>query len=154
MEKPRIMNCRAEQKALPIFSIWFSLNKRCEGTRDTFLPSSLIRSRGSKQILEGIPVNFKQWTKWYIWNESYIELRIWNQVKLWSSRLWTQSVYQLRREAWKIQDFTFITARIIASLVLNSRKVSHWCLPPSSLLSKALRIVLRLVFTTSVWKKV
>ena len=35
-----------------------------------------------------------------IWNESY-ELRIWNQVKLWSSQLWTQFL-QLRTEAWKI----------------------------------------------------
>ena len=37
--------------------------------------------------------------KWIIY-----ELRIWNQVKLWSSQLWTQFL-QLRREAWKIQDF-------------------------------------------------
>ena len=25
-----------------------------------------------------------------IWNESYIELWIWNQVKLWPLQLWTQ----------------------------------------------------------------
>ena len=57
-----------------------------------------------------------------IWNGSYmIELRIWNQVKLWSSQLWTQFL-QLRKEAWKFQDFSGVwtrdlaTARIIASL--------------------------------------
>mgnify|MGYP006973399538 CR=1 FL=1 len=33
------------------------------------------------------------------WNESYIELRVWNQVKLWSAHLWKQ-VKQLRGEAW------------------------------------------------------
>ena len=37
--------------------------------------------------------------KWIIY-----ELRIWNQVKLWSSQLWLPFL-QLRKEAWKIQDF-------------------------------------------------
>ena len=33
----------------------------------------------------------------------YIELRIWNLVKLWSSQLLTQFLLK-RREAWKIHD--------------------------------------------------
>lgn len=33
----------------------------------------------------------------------YIELRIWNLVKLWSSQLLTQFLLE-RREAWKIHD--------------------------------------------------
>ena len=40
-----------------------------------------------------------------IWNVSYIELRIRNQViKPWSSQFWTQ-FKQLQTEAWKSQDF-------------------------------------------------
>ena len=70
------------------------------------------------------PVRNESMMKWYMKWIIY-ELRIWNQVKLWSSQLWTQFL-QLRREAWKIQDFNgllyaivkiaFITAKIIASL--------------------------------------
>ena len=43
--------------------------------------------------------------KWIIY-----ELRIWNQVRLWSSQLWTQ-ILQLRKEARKIQDFNGVTSR-------------------------------------------
>ena len=46
--------------------------------------------------------------KWIIY-----ELRIWNQVKLWSSQLWTQFL-QLRREAWKIQEFNGVWTRDLA----------------------------------------
>ena len=31
------------------------------------------------------------------------EMRIWNQVKLWSSQLWTEFL-RLRKEAWKIHS--------------------------------------------------
>ena len=33
---------------------------------------------------------YAMWTKWYIWNESDVELWIWNQAKLWSLHLWMQ----------------------------------------------------------------
>ena len=44
--------------------------------------------------------------KWIIY-----ELRIWNQ--LWSSQLWTQFL-QLRKEAWKFQDFKGVWTRDLA----------------------------------------
>ena len=44
--------------------------------------------------------------KWII-----IELRILNQMKLWSSQLGTQFL-QLHREAWKIQDFNGVWIKI------------------------------------------
>ena len=50
------------------------------------------------------PVRNESVMKWYIkW--IIFELRIWNQVKLWSSQLWTQFLQLRREEAWKIQDF-------------------------------------------------
>ena len=48
-----------------------------------------------------------------IWNESYMNCGYWNQVKLWSSQLWTQFL-QLRREVWKIQDFNRVWTRDLA----------------------------------------
>ena len=52
------------------------------------------------------------------------ELRIWNQVKLWSSQLWTQFL-QLRREAWKIQDFNGVWTRDLAIPVRRSNQLSY-----------------------------
>ena len=52
------------------------------------------------------------------------ELRIWNQVKLWSSQLWTQFL-QLRREAWNIQDFNGIWTRDLAIPVRRSNQLSY-----------------------------
>ena len=57
--------------------------------------------------------------KWIIY-----ELRIWNQVKLWSSQLWTQFL-QLRREAWKIQDFNRVWTRDLAIPVRRSNQLSY-----------------------------
>ena len=60
-----------------------------------------------------------------IWNGSYIsELRIWNQVKLWSSQLWTQFL-QLRREAWKIHDFNGVWTRDLTIPVRRSNQLSY-----------------------------
>ena len=62
-----------------------------------------------------------------IWNnKSYIELRMWNQVKLWCSQLWTQ-FYQLRRDAWKTQDFNgveSVTSRYRTDCLTN------WAMKP------------------------
>ena len=52
------------------------------------------------------------------------ELRIWNQVKLWSSQLWTQFL-QLRKEAWIIQDFNGVWTRDLALLVRRSNQLSY-----------------------------
>ena len=57
--------------------------------------------------------------KWIIY-----ELRIWNQVKLWSSQLWTQFL-QLRKEAWKIQDFNGVWTRDLAIPVRRSNQLSY-----------------------------
>ena len=57
--------------------------------------------------------------KWIIY-----ELRIWNQVKLCSSQLWTQFL-QLRKEAWKIQDFNGVWARDLAIPVRRSNQLSY-----------------------------
>ena len=57
--------------------------------------------------------------KWIIY-----ELRIWNQVKLWSSQLWTQFL-QLRREAWKFQDFNGVWTRDLAIPVRRSNQLSY-----------------------------
>ena len=57
--------------------------------------------------------------KWIIY-----ELRIWNQVKLWSSQLWEQFL-QLRREAWKIQDFNGVWTRDLAIPVRRSNQLSY-----------------------------
>ena len=69
-----------------------------------------------------VPWGMNQWLNG-IWNESY-ELRIWNQVKLWSSQLWTQFL-QLRREAWKIQDFNGVWTRDLAIPVRRSNQLSY-----------------------------
>ena len=52
------------------------------------------------------------------------ELRIWNQVKLWSWHLWTQFL-QLPREAWKIQDFNGVWTRDLAIPVRRSNQLSY-----------------------------
>ena len=57
--------------------------------------------------------------KWIIY-----ELRIWNQVKLWSSQLWALFL-QLRREAWKIQDFNGVWTRDFAIPVRRSNQLSY-----------------------------
>ena len=61
----------------------------------------------------------KWYMKWIIY-----ELRIWNQVKLWSSQLWTQFI-QLRRKAWKIQDFKAVWTRDLAIPVRRSHQLSY-----------------------------
>ena len=54
-----------------------------------------------------VPMRNESMMKWYMKWIIY-ELRIWNQVKPWSSQLWTRFL-QLRKEAWKIQDFSTVT---------------------------------------------
>ena len=64
------------------------------------------------------------------WNDNYMkwiilyELGIWNQVKLWSSQLWTQFL-QLRKEAWKIQDFNGVWTCDLAIAVRHSNQLSY-----------------------------
>ena len=69
------------------------------------------------------PVRNESMMKWYMKWIIY-ELRIWNQVKLWSSQLWTQFL-QLRREAWKIQDFNGVWTRDLAVPVGRSNQLSY-----------------------------
>ena len=64
-------------------------------------------------------INDVWYMKWIIY-----ELRIWNQVKLWSSKLWTQFL-QLRREAWKNQDFNGVWTRDLAIPVRRSNQLSY-----------------------------
>ena len=47
-----------------------------------------------------------------------------HQVKLWSSQLWAQFL-QLRREAWKIQDFNEVWTRDLAIPVQCSNRLSY-----------------------------
>ena len=61
----------------------------------------------------------KCYMKWIIY-----ELRIWNQVKLWSSQLWAQFL-QVRRESWKIQDFNGVWTRDLAIPVRRSNQLSY-----------------------------
>ena len=69
------------------------------------------------------PVRNESMMKWYMkW--IICELRIWNQVKLWSSQLWTQFL-QLRKEAWKIQDFNGVWARDLVIPVRRSNQLSY-----------------------------
>ena len=69
------------------------------------------------------PVRNESILKWYMkW--IICELRIWNQVKLWSSQLWEQFL-QLRREAWKIQDFNGVWTRDLAIPVRRSNQLSY-----------------------------
>ena len=63
--------------------------------------------------------------KWYIKWIIY-ELRIWNQVKLWSSQLWTQFL-QLRKEAWNFQNFNGVWTRDLAI------PVRRWAMNPLTL---------------------
>ena len=60
----------------------------------------------------------------YEMDHNLYELRIWNQVKLWSSQLWTQFL-QLREEAWKFQDFNGVWTRDLAILVRRSNQLSY-----------------------------
>ena len=60
----------------------------------------------------------KWYMKWIIY-----ELRKWNEMKLWSSQLWTQ-FSQLRREAWIIQDFNGVWTRDLAIPVRRSNQLS------------------------------
>ena len=69
------------------------------------------------------PVRNESMMKWYMKWIIY-ELLIWNQVKLWSSQLWTQFL-QLRREAWKIQDFNGVWTRDLALPVRRSNQLSY-----------------------------
>ena len=57
--------------------------------------------------------------KWIIY-----KLRIWNQVKRWSWQLRTQSL-QVRREAWKIQDFNRVWTRGLAIQVGRPNQLSY-----------------------------
>ena len=61
--------------------------------------SMMVRWHGWGPICFTLTLVMKWYMKWIIY-----ELRIWNQVKLWSSQLWTQFL-QLRKEAWKIHNF-------------------------------------------------
>ena len=47
-----------------------------------------------------------------------------DQVELWSSQLWTQFL-QLRKEAWKIQDFNGVWTRDLAIPVQCSNQLSY-----------------------------
>ena len=59
-----------------------------------------------------------------IWNVSYIELRIWNQVSYDHRSFWTQ-FKQLRTEAWKSQDFNGVWTRDLAIPVRHSNQLSY-----------------------------
>ena len=73
------------------------------------------------------PWGMNQWWNG-IWNESY-ELQKWNQVKLWSSQLWTQFL-QLRRETLKFRTSTGFEP-------VNSRfrcdALTNWTMKPLTL---------------------
>ena len=69
------------------------------------------------------PVRSESMMKWYMKWIIY-ELRIWNQVKLWSSQLWKQFL-QLRREAWKIQDLNGVWTRDLAIPVRRSNQLTY-----------------------------
>ena len=47
-----------------------------------------------------------------------------DRVKLWSSQLWEQFL-QLRREAWKMQDFNGVWTRDLAIPVRRSNQLSY-----------------------------
>ena len=70
-----------------------------------------------------VPVRNESTLKWYMKCILY-ELRIWNQVKLWSSQLWTQFL-RLRKEAWKIKDFNGVWTRDLAIPVQRSNQLSY-----------------------------
>ena len=76
-----------------------------------------ISKRQIQTRLLGLTMNW--YMKWIIY-----ELRIWNQVKLWSSQLWTQ-LLQLRKEAWKIQEFNGVWTRNLAIPVRRSNQLSY-----------------------------
>ena len=86
-------------------------SKKCEGFH---------WKRKFNQTWQNTYIPMMKWyMKWIIY-----ELRIWNQVKLWSSQLWTQFL-QLRREAWKIQDFDGVWTRDLAIPVRRSNQLSY-----------------------------
>ena len=62
--------------------------------------------------------------KWYTRKWIIYELRIWNQVKLWSPQLWTQFL-QLRKEAWKTKNFNGVWTRDLAKPVRRSNQLSY-----------------------------
>ena len=81
-----------------------------------------------------VPVRRESTMKWYM-NWIIYELWIWNQVKLWSSRLWKQFL-QLFREAWKIHEFNRIwslchlthkwPAPNVSGFIAQLVRASHW----------------------------
>ena len=70
-----------------------------------------------------VPVR-NEWTmKWHMKWIIY-ELRTWNHVKLWSSQIWMQFL-QLRKEAWKIQDFNGVWTRDLVIPMRRSNQLSY-----------------------------
>ena len=58
-------------------------------------------------------------------NEVRVNLPVYPyQVQLWSSQLWTQ-LLQLRKEAWKFQDFNGVWTRELAVPVRHSNQLSY-----------------------------
>ena len=57
-------------------------------------------------------------------SETWIVPQFFNQVKLWSSQLWTQFL-QLRKEALKLQDFNGVWTRDLAIPVRRSNQLSY-----------------------------
>ena len=87
--------------------------------------SKAVFSLDLNRKIKKINVYDEWYMKWIIY-----ELRIWNQVKLWSSQLWTQFL-QLRREAWKIQDFNGVWTRDLA--IFRCDAVTNWAMKPLTL---------------------
>ena len=71
-----------------------------------------------------VPVRNESTMKWWYMKCIIYKLRIWNQVKLWSSQLWTQFL-RLGKEAWKIQDFNGVWTRDLAIPVQRSNQLSY-----------------------------
>ena len=86
-------NARASNRFVPLQIRWLYL---CFGS--------------CKQVM----TMMKWYMKWIIY-----ELRIWNQVKLWSSQLWAQFL-QLRRDVWQIQDFNGVPFPGVPSLHIST----------------------------------
>ena len=69
----------------------------------------------------------RPWRQWpsvrpYVHPSMYANVN--SQMKLWSSQLWMQFL-QLRREAWKIQDFNGVWTRDLAIPVRRSNQLSY-----------------------------
>ena len=60
-----------------------------------------------------------------IWNVSYIELRIWNQVSYDHRSYERNRVKQSRIEAWKSQDFNGVWTRDLAIPVRRSNQLNY-----------------------------